>query len=180
MIEQSCLFEDMKIISFDYHYYQPVLTVVENGKGVLDVDTVKGCTEGMSAYPNGGCYGECYACKNSKRSGKDFSVSVSRKIMGREHQGTLVKLLNEYPVNWYRIGVAGDPSHDWDNTLVVIRALRHAKKTPVIVTKHWKTLSDEQLTELKSLSVVFNTSTSGMDSDNEIKYRVCQIDVPIP
>lgn len=175
MTEQSCLFEDFNIIPFDNNQYKPVLTVVENGKGVLDVDTVKGCTKGMSAYPNGGCYDECYACRNSKRSGKDFSVSISRKIVGREHCGTLIRLLNEYKTNWYRIGVAGDPSHDWNNTLVVIRALRFSKKTPVIVTKHWEALTDEQLIELKSLSVVFNTSTSGMDSDNEIKYRVNQI-----
>jgi hypothetical protein len=36
--------------------YLPILTVVENEKGVLDVDTVKGCTSGMRAYPGTGCY----------------------------------------------------------------------------------------------------------------------------
>jgi hypothetical protein len=34
--------------------YLPVLTVVENRKGVLDVDTVKGCALGMQHYPEGG------------------------------------------------------------------------------------------------------------------------------
>ena len=34
-------------------HYRNVLTVVENRKGVLDVDTTKGCTLGMAAYPNG-------------------------------------------------------------------------------------------------------------------------------
>jgi len=31
--------------------YGRVLTAAENGKGVMDVDTVKGCTMGMAAYP---------------------------------------------------------------------------------------------------------------------------------
>jgi hypothetical protein len=156
-------------------HYSNVLTVVENGKGVLDVDTTKGCTLGMAAYPDGGCYGECYANRTARQYGIDFSVSVSRKIMGREHRGTLVRLLNTYPVNWYRIGTAGDPCHDWDNALVAIRALRHSKKIPVIITKHWIELSDEHLSELASFGAVINTSTSGIDTDAEIEYRVKQI-----
>lgn len=157
-------------------HYRPVLTVVENRKGVLDVDTVKGCEMGMRAYPDGGCYGECYANKIAHMYGFDFSVSVGRKIMGREHRGTLIRLMNTYPVNWYRIGTGGDPCHDWNGTLVAIRALRHSKKTPVIITKHWKELSDDQLTELASLGAVINTSTSGMDTNEEIKHRVAQLE----
>jgi hypothetical protein len=155
--------------------YRPVLTVTENRKGVLDADTVKGCEMGMRAYPNGGCYGECYANKIAHMYGFDFTVSVSRKIMGREHRGTLIRLMNTYPVNWYRIGTGGDPCHDWDGTLVAIRALRHSKKTPVIITKHWIELSDEQLSELASFGAVINTSTSGLDTDGEIVHRVKQI-----
>ena len=55
--------------------YRPFLTASENGKGVMDVDTVKGCTLGMAAYPDGGCYGECYAQKTAVRYGINFSVS---------------------------------------------------------------------------------------------------------
>lgn len=39
--------------------YLPLITAVENQKGVLDVDTVKGCASGMNAHPNGGCYDDC-------------------------------------------------------------------------------------------------------------------------
>jgi hypothetical protein len=157
--------------------YLPILTVSENLKGVIDVDTVKGCHLGMKAYPHGGCYGECYANKNAKLYGYDFTRSISRKISGREHRGTLNGILNNYKSPWYRIGTAGDPCHDWQNTLVVIRAFRYqyTNKVPVIITKHWIPLEDEQLMELKRLKAVINTSVSGMDTDCEIKHRVHQM-----
>lgn len=156
-------------------YYLPVLTVTENGKGVLDVDTVKGCTLGMKAYPNGGCYGECYAYKTAHQYGIDFRTSVSRQFMGREHKGTLMNLMIQHPAAWYRVGTAGDPCHDWKHTVAIINAFWHLHKVPVIITKHWIPLSDEQLSKLRSLGVVINTSTSGLDTDEEIKYRVSQI-----
>lgn len=152
-----------------------VLTVSLNGKGVIDVDTVKGCACGMSAYPHGGCYGECYAQKTAARYGFDFSTSVSRKLIDREHVNTVTKLLQTFRASWYRVGTAGDPSHDWEGTLVSCRALRHAGKIPVVITKHWKLLTDEQLERLRLLGGVVNTSVSGLDSDAETQHRVGQI-----
>lgn len=156
-------------------YYRPILTAVENGKGVLDLDTVKGCTLGMTAYPNGGCYGECYAYKNSLRCGLDFTVSISRKILGSWHLSTICSILAKNQATWYRIGTAGDPCHDWSNTILSCRCLKPMKKTPVIITKHWIELSDDQLESLRQLGAVINTSTSGMDSDEEIHARVNQL-----
>jgi hypothetical protein len=157
--------------------YLPILTVVENLKGVIDVDTVKGCSFGMKHYPNGGCYGECYAHKNAIRYGMDFSTSVTRRISGREHRGTLNGIMNQSQATWFRIGVSGDPCHDWENTLTVCRAFRYeyTKKTAVIITKHWQPLTDGQLLEFARIGVVFNTSTSGMDTEDEINHRVKQI-----
>jgi hypothetical protein len=156
-------------------YYSSVLTISKNQKGIIDIDTVKGCTSGMNKYPNGGCYGECYAFKLSRRSGVDFRKSISRKILDREHLGTLLNLLRSFQDTWYRVGNMGDPSHDWENTITVINALRHSHKIAVIVTKHWISLNDDQMDKLKFLNVVFNTSISGLDSDEEIKYRVEQL-----
>ncbi|MFH1738514.1 MAG: hypothetical protein ABIH23_05860 [bacterium] len=163
------------------HYngcYKPVLTVTENGKGVLDVDTVKGCTLGMQAYPIGGCYGECYAYKNAVTYGFKFRTSVSRKILDREHRDTINRGMNRSDATWYRIGTAGDPCHDWENTLAVCRALRYewTRKIPVIITKHWVPLSDNQILELKNLRAAINTSVSGMDTDCEITHRTDQMD----
>lgn len=154
--------------------YSNVITVSVNRKGVLDIDTVKGCTRGMAAYPNGGCYGECYAYKNAVRYGFDFAISVSRQFMGREHKGTLIKLTLKYPVGWYRIGTAGDPSHDWTHTVAICNALWHVHKIPVIITKHWTILEDWQIEKLRNLHTVINTSVSGMDTERELTHRIVQ------
>lgn len=155
--------------------YLNVLTVTKNRKGVIDVDTVKGCAMGMAAYPKGGCYGECYAYKNAILYGFDFTISVSRQFMGREHKGTLIKIMNTYDVGWYRIGTAGDPCHDWKHTVAICNALWHTHKVPVIITKHWIMLTDEQIEKLRHLRVVINTSVSGMDTDDELRHRLSQL-----
>ena len=178
MASQYLLFDEQKR-EHKARNYQPFLTAIENGKGALDIDTVKGCTLGMLKYPEGGCYGECYAYKNAVRYGFDFSVSVSRKLLGwgtrgYRHLDTINKILQANKASWYRIGTAGDPCHDWQNTIKVCRALRPMRKIPVIVTKHWITLTDDQILELKKMDAVINTSTSGMDSDDEVEYRVQQ------
>lgn len=156
--------------------YLPVITIERNGKGVIDVDTVKGCTLGMNARPGTGCYGECYAAKTAKRYGINFATSVSRQFMGREHRDSLIKKLLTFPESWYRIGTFGDPCHDWTHTIAVIRALRHAKKTAVIITKHWVAMTDKHVEDLRWLGAVVNTSTSGLDTDQETKHRVGQIE----
>lgn len=154
--------------------YHDSITASVNAKGCMDVDTVKGCTPGMSAQ-DGGCYGECYAAKVAVRYGIVFEESVVRGFSDwREHPATLVKQLRAHALPWYRIGVMGDPSYDWDHTLTVIQKLRPAEKTAVIVTKHWKTLTDEHLSKLMELDVVFNTSNSALDTDAQMRHRVGQ------
>ena len=156
--------------------YLPILTAIENEKGVLDVDTVKGCTSGMRAYPGTGCYGECYANKTAERYSRDFSVSVSRKITSQAHWRDIFCSVRDHYNSWYRIGVSGDPCHDWENTLQVCERLKETTKLPVIITKHWSVLSDDHIERLRLLSAVVNTSTSGLDTDAEMKHRVRQIE----
>lgn len=155
--------------------YHPFLTASENQKGVLDVDTVKGCTLGMRAQPDGGCYGECYAQKTAARYGIDFEVSVSRKLTPWNRR-TVFFAIRDFPANWYRIGTAGDPCHDWENTLEVCEAMQATGKTPVIITKHWVPLTDAQILRLKKVSAVVNTSTSGLDTPAQTRYRLKQIE----
>jgi hypothetical protein len=173
-MKQALLFNDMERRRFP-HRYSNVISVSVNRKGVLGVDTVKGCALGMSAYPKGGCYGECYAYKNARTYGFDFRTSVSRQFMGREHKGTLIKIMNACAAGWYRIGTAGDPCHDWTHTVAIVNALWHAHKIPVIITKHWIPMEDWHAEKLGRLGAVVNTSTSGMDTDAEVLYRVGQI-----
>jgi hypothetical protein len=155
--------------------YRPILTASLNGKGVLDVDTVKGCRLGMRNYPDGGCYSECYAFKTANQYRIDFSTSVSRKP-GKRTFRLVFFAVKDHSAAWYRIGTAGDPSHDWDNTIMVCEMLKQTGKIPVIITKHWETLSDAQIKRLKAVSAVINTSVSAMDTDDELGYRIRQIE----
>jgi len=150
--------------------YHDAITALVNAKGCMDVDTVKGCTMGMREP--GGCYGECYAATIASRYGIAFQLSVSRGFVDQwQHRDILVRQLRQHPLSWYRIGVMGDPSHDWDHTLRVIRHLRLAEKTAVIVTKHWAVLSDDQLSKMLDLDVVVHTSTSGLDTEAQTRHR---------
>lgn len=170
---QFSLLDDFEIRN-GKRLYRPILTAIENEKGVLDVDTVKGCTPGMTARPNGGCYEDCYAYKIAMRYNIDFTVSVSRRPGLRSWRDVYITV-RDHRASWYRIGTAGDPSYDWENTISVCEMLRSTEKIPVIITKHWKTLSDDDIERLRKLSAVINTSTSGMDTDTELKHRVKQI-----
>jgi len=152
--------------------YHDSITAAVNAKGCMDVDTVKGCTEGMRSEP-GGCFGECYAAKIAERYGIDFAHSVSRGFVDQwQHRDILIRQLRQHPASWYRIGTMGDPSHDWSHTVSVISRLRWANKTAVIVTKHWRTLTDEHLSRLMQLDVVVHTSTSALDTEAQERHRV--------
>ena len=174
-VVQERLFDDVRETARGIRQYLPILTASENQKGVLDVDTVKGCTIGMQSRPDGGCYGECYANKIAERYGIDFTVSVSRKLTP-ETKVSIFQTVRDHSSYWYRIGTAGEPCHDWGNTLEVCEYLQATGKVPVIITKHWIPLSDAQIERFAKLGAVFNTSVSGLDSDAQTKQRVAQID----
>lgn len=155
--------------------YKPVLTASENLKGVLDVDTVKGCYSGMAAYPGTGCYGACYAATTAHQYGRDFTVAVSRKPAPWSWR-TVWQQVRDFDANWYRIGTAGDPCHDWDNTVEVCELLKTTGKHPVIITKHWQKLTDEHLARLRDVGAVINTSVSALDTPAELRHRLKQIE----
>ena len=152
--------------------YTKRLTVSVNRKGVVDVDTVKGCSHGMRAYPDGGCYGLCYANSTAQLYGYDFPVSVSRTPDDAERRH-IEKTVRKHPASWFRIGNMGDPCHDWENTVATCEWL-HKIKTPVVVTKHWRAMSDIQLSRLHACGAVLNTSVSALDTDGEITERITQ------
>lgn len=154
-------------------WYLPLLTASENHKGVLDVDTVKGCALGMRSNPDGGCYGECYANKIATRYGIDFSVSITRKLTPA-NRPNIFCTVRDHHSHWYRIGTAGEPCHDWDSTIDVCETLKGTGKTPVIITKHWIPFSDDHIHRLENVGAVVNTSVSGLDSSAQIKHRVKQ------
>jgi hypothetical protein len=159
-------------LNLKFKRYTKRLTVEVNGKGVMDIDTVKGCSLGMKARPGVGCYDSCYANKIASLYGYDFPVSVSRKIIPEE-KAMIERKVKAHSANWFRIGTMGDPSHDWAGTVDVCEWLGQFK-TPVIVTKHWLAATNEQLLRLKACGTVFNTSLSGLDTDEELEHRLRQ------
>ena len=148
--------------------YLKNLTATVNRKGVLDIDTVKGCKHGMEKYPQGGCYGLCYANKTASFYGFDFSKSVVRDYVNYRDIEKTVKL---HRLGWFRVGTMGDPSYDWDFTTYICKWLGKFK-TPVIVTKHWEEMSYSNMSALKKCGAVINTSISAMDMGVEIENRL--------
>lgn len=150
--------------------YQTGLVAVENDKGVLDLDTVKGCSAGMKAH-EGGCYGACYAAKIAKFRGLDFTTSVGRYPRTPGEVKALVRSVTSSSAPFVRIGTMGDPSLDWPAT-VRTAALVARYKPVVIVTKWWGVPSDGELARLVGAGVTVNTSVSALDTDAELAHRL--------
>lgn len=171
---QRQLFRDDTEEYFGRRRYKALLTASVNRKGVLDVDTVKGCTLGMAVYPNGGCYGVCYAATTASQYGVEFCTSISRRPAPWSWRA-IWRTVKEHRAPWYRIGTAGDPCHDWENTLATCEMLESTGKQPVIITKHWRLIDDGHLARLRSLGAVVNTSVSALDTRQELRHRLKQI-----
>jgi hypothetical protein len=68
----------------------------------------------------------------------------------------------------------GDPSHAWEHTVSIIEWLAPLA-VPVIVTKHWLTATEAQLSRLVACGTVLNTSVSALDTPAELGHRERQI-----
>jgi len=154
--------------------YRGVLTADVNEKGVLDVDTVKGCTAGMNARPGTGCYGGCYAANIAKFRGIDFTRAVVRKVTSGAHARQIERAVAAAPEGFFRVGTMGDPSHAWEHTVATVEWLAPLA-VPVIVTKHWMVATDAQLSRLVACGAVLNTSVSALDTPAELSHRERQI-----
>lgn len=150
--------------------YSNLLTVDINSKGVLDVDTVKGCSAGMAARPGTGCYGGCYAANIAKFRGINFAQSVTRLVKSKAQAREIERKVSAAPHGFFRIGTMGDPCHAWEETVSVVEWLSEFAR-PVIITKHWRIASDEQLKRLANCNTVLNTSVSALDTAAELKLR---------
>jgi hypothetical protein len=150
--------------------YRDVLTADVNDKGVLDIDTVKGCTMGMAARKAHGCYDACYAATIAKFRGIDFAKSVVRKVHSRAQAIQIERRVKAAPDGFFRVGTMGDPCHAWQETVDTIEWLSQFA-VPVIVTKHWLRATDDQFKRLIKCGTVLNTSVSALDRRNELKHR---------
>ncbi len=170
MNSQDDLFGPVSPVAKLPRKYSNVLTVDVNQKGVMDVDTVKGCTAGMSARPGTGCYGGCYAAKIAKFRGLDFATAVTRTVHSRAQAREIERAVAASPQGFFRIGVMGDPCHAWEETVSTVEWLCEFAR-PVIITKHWRVATDEQLKRLVVCRAVLNVSISALDTTAELKHR---------
>jgi hypothetical protein len=154
--------------------YGSLLTVDVNGKGVLDVDVVKGCTAGIAAHGPKGCYQACYAATIAKFRCIDFSRAVVRRVANAAQARMIERAVKASPLGFFRIGTMGDPCHAWTDTVEVVEWLA-PYAIPVIITKHWKRASDDHLRRLVKCGAVLNTSVSAIDSAAHLARRLTEI-----
>lgn len=154
--------------------YKSELTVTVNSKGVLDVDTVKGCTAGLSYWGDAGCYGCCYAAKIAAFRGWDFSHSVTRYWKDRAQFRYVARELWKHRDMFVRVGTMGDPCHDWPYLEAVVRNFHRYNPEWVIVTKHWHRASDLVLASLIGHGVCINTSISALDGPDLVAHRLSE------
>lgn len=173
--DQCALFEHPQIMQQStLRRYSDLLTADVNDKGVLDVDTVKGCTAGMNARPEAGCYDACYAAKIAKFRGIDFSVAVTRTVKSHAQAVAIERAVAAAPEGFFRIGTMGDPCHAWDETVRTVEWLSVFAR-PVVITKHWHRASVDHLRRLVACRAVLNTSISALDTPAELAYRKREI-----
>lgn len=153
--------------------YSDVLTATINDKGVLDVDAVKGCTLGIRARDRG-CYDACYAATIARFRGIDFGTSITRRVVSYSHAREIERAVRNAPQGFFRVGTMGDPSHDWPATVDTIEWLSPFS-TPVVVTKHWRKATEDQLRRLVACGAVLNTSVSALDTEAERAHRLRQL-----
>ena len=158
--------------------YKNIISLSKNERGIWDLDTIKGCKSGLLENDKG-CYNDCYAYKTAKRYGIDFSKSIERNFENEQHRNLIVKQIEKIDMPFIRIGCSGDPSENWEHTINIIKQIREnsqlslfdisSKKQIVIITRHWNTLTNNQLKEISKYNICINTSVSAMDNKRLIK-----------
>jgi len=154
--------------------YKNLISLSKNERGIWDLDTIKGCGNGLLENPKG-CYNDCYAFKTAKRYGIDFSKSIKRHFENEAHKNSIVRQIEKIDMSFIRIGCSGDPSENWEHTINIIKQLKEnsqlslfdisSKKQIVIITRHWNVLTNVQLNELSKYNICINTSVSALDND---------------
>lgn len=154
--------------------YGSYLTAEVNQKGVLDIDVVKGCTAGIAAHGEKGCYQACYAASIARFRGIDFSRAVVRTVKTKAQAKEIERAVKSAPFGFFRIGTMGDPCHAWEETVSTIEWLA-PYAIPIIITKHWRRASESQLRRLIQCGAILNTSVSALDSNKHLATRVTEL-----
>lgn len=163
--------------------YKDIISLSKNGRGIWDLDTIKGCESGLKENEKG-CYNDCYSYKIARSYGIDFSVSVLRHFKNAAHKKQIIRQIEKIDMPFIRIGCSGDPSENWQHTINIINSIRtndqfslfdtSSKKQIVIITRHWKKLTPNQLEEIKKFNICINTSVSALDNPQMIENSLSE------
>lgn len=153
--------------------YLPKISLVRNSRGVYCIDSIMGCPSGLAAT-EGGCYGDCYAARNAKLHGMDFSTAVLRDFEHEGHKAQVIGQISRIKMPFIRLGASGDPSENWEHTLKILRVLARCNTELVIITRHWNLLTDSQLETMGRMNLCINTSVSALDCDSERERALAQ------
>ena len=169
--------------------YKEQITLNKNSRGCYIIDTVKGCPAG-ALNEGKGCYGDCYAKSIASRYGFDFEQVRERKfdnpkdddqiylfgLSDETHTNKIIRQIQASDMPFVRIGEMGDPSLAWDHTIEVCKQIARAGKPIVIITKHWKSLTDALLKDISKMEICINTSVSALDNEKELEHRIEQFE----
>lgn len=144
--------------------YSDKISLIKNSRGVYCIDPSIGCAPGL-ADDSRGCYNDCYAAKSAKIYGYDFGKTTLRYFKNSKHKKEILSKIRNAKLDFIRMGCSGDPSENWSHTLDIISQIAHCGKEIVIITRHWRVLTNEQLIELSKYRVCINTSVSALDTD---------------
>lgn len=144
--------------------YSNKITLTKNGRGIWTLDTIMGCKSGVLKDKKG-CFSDCYAARNARIYGYDFSENILRDFEDEKHLKSIIKKINNLDFPFIRLGNSGDPSENWEHTICVLEKLKEVNKEFIIITRHWNELSINQLKRIKNLNICINTSISPIDED---------------
>jgi len=150
--------------------YSKKITLTENGRGVWTIDPIMGCSSGVKLDKKG-CFSDCYAARNARIYGYNFSNNVLRFFENDKHKDSIIRKINKLKFPFIRMGNSGDPSENWEHTIYILESLKEINKQVVIITRHWNKLNLSQLKRLNNLNVCINTSISPIDKNIHVNIE---------
>jgi hypothetical protein len=144
--------------------YSNKITLTENGRGIFTIDPIMGCKSGVEKDKKG-CFSDCYAVRNARIYGYDFTENILRDFENEKHLKSIIDKCNKLDFPFIRMGNSGDPSENWEHTINILEKLKEVKKQFIIITRHWNRLNKSQLERISKLNVCINTSISAIDED---------------
>jgi len=151
--------------------YSNKITLTENGRGIWTIDPIMGCKSGLKKDSKG-CFSDCYAARNARIYGYDFTENVLRDFENEKHLKSIIKKCNKIKFPFIRMGNSGDPSENWDHTIMILEKLKEVNKQFIIITRHWSKLSNSQLDKISNLNVCINTSISAIDNEIDLHNNI--------